>query len=120
GTTPANGTPILNIARVTLQQPGKILVLLRGTFGVTCTGGSCTRQIGAAATNAQTNVQTQVPSVNEAIVGTGSEEVDTAGVTDALPGGAYDVQITSRISAGNTNSPVTNGGDARVVAVALG
>ena len=120
GTTPANGTPILTKAHVTLQQPGKVLVLLRGTFGVTCSGGACTRQVGAAAINTQTQVQTQVPSVGEAIDGTGTEEIDTAGVTNILPAGTYDVQITSRISAGNVNSPVTNGGDARVVAVALG
>jgi hypothetical protein len=36
---------------VTLDQPGKILVLLSGTFQVTCGATPCTRTLGVTAGN---------------------------------------------------------------------
>ena len=111
GSTISPGTGILSATSVTLQQPGKVLVLVTGTFGVTCSG-SCTREIGASVGG------TQVPGLFAGIAGTGTEPLDLAGIVDK-PAGTYSVQITSRISAGTANA-TPNGGDARVVAVALG
>src|SRR4051794_9365773 len=47
--TPTAGVvvPSLSAATVTLDQPGKVLVMVTGTFSVGCTSGTCTRQISA-------------------------------------------------------------------------
>jgi hypothetical protein len=112
GVTITAGDPILSATNVTLEKPGKVLVLVSGSFGVTCTGGSCTRQIGATVNGAQ------VPGLYGSVVGTSTEQIAAVGISAGLPAGTYPVQITSRISAGTANpNPST---DARVVAVPLG
>jgi hypothetical protein len=112
GVTITAGDPILSATSVTLEKPGKVLVLVSGSFSVTCTGGSCTRQIGATVNGAQ------VPGLYGSVVGTGTEQIAAVGISASLPAGTYPVQISSRISAGTANpNPST---DARVVAVPLG
>jgi|tagenome__1003787_1003787.scaffolds.fasta_scaffold20221345_2 hypothetical protein len=110
--TPTTGTPILSPVDVTLAQAGKVLVLVTGTFGVNCSG-SCTREIGA--TVGGTQVKGLVATVDGA---GGQQHIDAAGIVDR-PAGTYQVQVTHRISAGNSNGTF-NGGDVRVVAIALG
>ena len=109
--TIAAGDPILSQTSVTLERPGKVLVLVTGTFSVTCSG-SCTRQIGATVNGVQ------VKGLYASISGTGTEDLSAVGLTDTLAAGTYPVTITSRISTGTANpNPST---DARVVAVPLG
>jgi hypothetical protein len=116
--TPPAGTAILGSAGVTLEHAGKVLVLVTGTFGVNCSG-SCAREIGATAVNTQDPTdKTQVPGAFATIVDTGTAQIDTASIV-SLPAGTYDVRITNRMSSGTANT-TSNGGNVRVVAVALG
>jgi hypothetical protein len=114
--TIAAGTPILSAASVTLEHPGKVLVLVSGSFTATCTG-ACTRQIGATIIDDQ-NVKTQVRGLYGSVDSSASPaQIDAVGIA-SLPADTYGVQITSRISVGTGNANAS--ADARVVAVALG
>ena len=105
------GTPVptLSEASVTLQQAGKVLVLVQGTAAVACGGTPCSRVIGATLDG--TKVQGLAQTVD------GPANVAT---TDTVAA----VGIVSNVAAGtHTAAITTNGGgsnDLRVVAIALG
>jgi hypothetical protein len=116
GVTITAGTPILSPTSDTLERPGKVLVLVTGSFTATCSG-ACTRQIGATLIDEQ-GVKTQVSGLYGTVDSTTSPaQIDAVGI-ESMPAGTYQVQITSRISAGTGN--VNANADARVAAIALG
>ncbi len=111
----AAGSPILSATSVTLQQPGKVLVLVTGTFSVNCGAGNCDREIGASVDG------TPVTELFGTIDGTASSStethIDSAGIV-SVGAGTHSVQITSRITGTSVGSGYR--GDVRVVAIALG
>jgi hypothetical protein len=111
-TVSPSGTPVptLSDAGVTLQQPGRVLVLVTGTASVTCGGSPCSRVIGATLDG--TKVQGLVQSVDGPANATTNENVSAVGIVSNVPVGAHSVEITSTNVAGSN--------DLRVVAVALG
>jgi hypothetical protein len=117
GVSPSLTTNVGSATTVTLRAPGRVLVLLSGTFGVSCTGtGACTRTVGVT-------IDGQVVPGAFGIVempqgGGGSESVWASGILDDVPAGTHQVQIRSRSSA--AGSGVVNGSDIRVVALAVG
>ncbi|MBI5105886.1 MAG: collagen-like protein, partial [Solirubrobacterales bacterium] len=112
---------------VTLAQPGKVLVLLTGTFNITCgSGGSCQRTVGVnvggtVSSGAISGGQT-VPGAFSTIDGSASssasETVNAYGIVSSVPAGTQTVTIASK----TTGSVLGTGslGDVRVVAIALG
>ncbi len=117
GITLTAGTPTSGTTSVTLTQPGKVLVLVMGTFSVRCgSGGDCTREISASVGG------TTVPGAFATIDGTAGvnteQTVDTAGVLANVPAGTHTVTIASRITGPSNGSG--SKGDVRIVAVALG
>jgi hypothetical protein len=102
---------------VTLTQPGKVLVLMMGTFSVRCTSaGGCDRELTAQVGG------TTVPGAFATIdgeAGVNTEEtINTAGVLTNVPAGTHTVSIASRITGPSNGNG--NVGDVRIVAVALG
>jgi hypothetical protein len=93
-----------------------VLVQLSGTFALTCGGAACSRTIGVTV-GGQT-VPGAFLSVNAAANGSASSTASGSGIRGGVPAGTHTVSIMeSRIG----SPPVTsNGGDVRVVAIALG
>lgn len=115
--TPATGTPAFSTTTVTLPQPGKVLVLVMGTFSVRCTAaGDCGRQITAQVGG------TTVPGAFATVASTAGVEttqtLNSAGILTGVPAGTHTVTIASRITGPSNGSG--NSGDVRVVAIALG
>jgi hypothetical protein len=112
---PAAGTAILSPTTVTLQQAGKVLVLVTGTFSLTCGGADCDREIKATVGG------TQVPGLVGTVDGTQNttkeQHIDAVGIV-SMAAGTYQVQATSRLI--GSVSVSSAGGDVRVVAIALG
>jgi hypothetical protein len=94
---------------VTLDRPGKVLVQLLGTFGVTC-GGSCSRTIGVAVDGHT------VPGAFATLNGTGNGTIATGGLLADVAAGTHTVSAMEKTS--GTATPA--GTDIRVVAIALG
>ena len=111
-TVSPSGTPVpsLNGTSVTLQQPGKVLVLVTGAASVTCAASTCSRVIGATLDG--TKVQGLVQSVDGAANATTNENIAAVGIVSNVPAGTHSVEITSTNVAGSN--------DLRVAAVALG
>ena len=104
-------------ASVTLTQPGKVLVLVTGTFSVRCSAADrCDRTITA------TVGETPVPGLFATIegdAGVNTEDTITAtGIVANVAPGTHAVQIGSRITGPSNGSG--SRGDVRIVAVALG
>jgi hypothetical protein len=100
-----------------LSQPGKVLVIIMGTFSVRCSsGGDCDRTIGASVGG------TVVPGAFATIDGTAGvnteETINSAGVLTTVPAGTHTVTLTSQITGPSNGSG--NRGDSRIVAIALG
>ena len=106
------GTPLptLSEASVTLEQPGKVLVLVTGTSSVTCGGAPCTRVIGATLDGAK--VQGLAQSVDGAASATTKDSIAAVGIVSNVSAGTHTAAVTS------TNATGTN--DLRVVTIALG
>jgi len=116
--TPVAGSPAFGTTTVTLPQAGKVLVLVMGTFSVGCTGaGACSRQITAQVGG--TTVPGAIGTVDATAGAATTQVVNTAGILTGVPAGTHTVTIASRIATG-VSSSATNGGDVRVVAIALG
>ncbi|MBA2952445.1 hypothetical protein GON03_20705 [Nocardioides sp. MAH-18] len=112
------GVPVASATTVTLAQTGKVLVLITGTFSVTCSSaGACTRQITAQVGG------TTVPGAFGLIVGSAGQAatgtLSIAGILTNVPAGTHSVTIASRIGTGASTGS-SNQGDVRIVAVALG
>ena len=60
-----------------------------------------------------------IETVDASAGGASTEVVDTAGILTGVPAGTHTVTIASRTATG-VSSSVNNGGDVRVVAIALG
>jgi hypothetical protein len=105
------GTPVptLTDAAVTLQQPGKVLVLVAGTATVACGGSPCSRVIGATLDGVK--VQGLMQTVDGAASVTTTDTVAAVGIVPDVAAGTHTAHIT-------TNGAGSN--DLRVVAVALG
>jgi hypothetical protein len=103
-------------ATVTLEQPGKLLVQLSGTFGVTCGATACSRTIGVTV-DGQT-VPGAVVLLNPQASGTASSMSTASGVVSVPAAGTHTVGIVEK-RAGSPSTTQT-GGDIRVVAIALG
>jgi hypothetical protein len=114
--TPVSGVPVAGSTTVTLAKPGKVLVLVTGTFSVQCASG-CTREISAQVGGA--TVPGVVGTVTSPGGGTTSQTIDTAGILANVPAGTHTVTIASRMASGAA-SGTPNGGDLRIVAIALG
>jgi hypothetical protein len=116
--TPTAGSPILGTTTVTLSEPGKVLVLMMGTFSVRCTAaGACTRQISVQVGG--TTVPGAFGSIDSTANVEASQTVDAAGILANVPAGTHTVTIASRVATGAATT-ANNGGDVRLVAVALG
>ncbi len=116
--TPAAGAATaITATSVTLTQPGRVLVMLNGTFSVRCTSADdCDRTLSV--TVGGTTVPGAFATINgEAGVNT-EGYIDTAGILTNVPAGTHQVQIRSLIE-GPTNGN-GNKGDVRIVALALG
>ena len=114
--TPTAGTPMTTTTTVTLPKPGKVLVLVMGSFSVQCTS-SCARQI-----TVQIDGTTVPGAVGSVVANAGAEAtqaIDIAGILPDVAAGTHTVTIASRIASG-VPSGISNGGDVRLVAIALG
>src|SRR4051794_7509123 len=102
--TPQSGTPTSNATSVTLTRPGKVLVLVMGTFSVRCTSGGadCDRDITAQVAG------TTVPGAFATINGTAGVNteatINTAGVLADVPAGTHTVAIASRVTGPSNGS----------------
>jgi hypothetical protein len=104
-------------ASVTLQKAGKILVVVTGTFAVTCTGGgACTYDVGAKLDGGAAIAGTTT-SVGAGSGGNASRAVAIAGMVSA-DAGAHTVQLFDTPSATVSASSVST--DTRVIAIAIG
>jgi hypothetical protein len=101
--------PGLTDASVTLEQPGKVLVLVAGTAAVACGGSPCSRVIGATLDGVK--VQGLAGFVDGAANVTTTDTVAAVGIVPDVAAGTHLAHIT-------TNGAGSN--DLRVVAVALG
>ena len=111
------GSAVAGGTSVTLTQPGKVLVMLMGTFSVGCTSaGDCAREI--TATVGGTTVPGAFATVKSDAGVNAEQTINAAGILTNVPAGTHDVRIASR----NTGPSNSNGskGDVRIVAVALG
>jgi hypothetical protein len=116
--TPTAGTPVLGSTTVTLPKPGKVLVLVMGTFSVQCTSaGPCSRQITAQVGG--TTVPGAVGTVTSPSGASTSLAINTAGILTNVAAGTHSVTIASQIATG-VASGSTSGSDVRIVAIALG
>jgi Collagen triple helix repeat (20 copies) len=115
--TPSAGTAIQAPVTVTLAQPGKVLVLIMGTFSVRCTSaGDCDRTISA--TVGGTTVPGAFGTINgDAGVNT-EATINSAGVLTNVPAGTHTVSLANQITGPSNGSG--NKGDVRIVAIALG
>ena len=111
------GSAIQAPVTVTLTQPGKVLVLIMGTFSVRCTSaGDCDRTISA--TVGGTTVPGAFATINgDAGVNT-EATISSAGVLTNVPAGTPTVSLANQVTGPSNGSG--NKGDVRIVAVALG
>jgi hypothetical protein len=111
------GTSIgVDSAGVTLEQPGKVLVLVTGTFSVGCGAAECQRVISANV--GATSVPGLFASIKALAGQKATERISAAGILTNVPAGTHQVQIAHQLT-GNPNS-TGNRGDVRIVAVAVG
>jgi len=104
-------------ASVTLQKAGKILVVVTGTFAVTCGGGgACTYDVGAKLDGGAPIAGTTT-TVSAGSGGNASRAVAIAGLVSA-DAGAHTVQLFDAPSATVSASSVST--DTRVIAIAIG
>lgn len=106
-------------ASVTLDQAGKVLVQIHGTFDLACGAGACSRTIGAVVDG------TSVPGAFATISGSGntttSRSVVISGVLANVAAGAHSVAVKSKAASGPQGvTPIMLGSDVRIVALALG
>jgi hypothetical protein len=119
GTTTATaGVPIsasLLPATVTTTTTGKVLVLVTGTFGVTCTS-ACSRQISATVDGSA--VPGVLGTLSSGSAGTVTKSISAAGIAVGVPAGQHTVHVVDQhVGPWSTDSTAA---DVRVVAVALG
>jgi hypothetical protein len=117
GVTPGGLTsPVGTSTTVTLDRPGKVLVQLSGTFGVGCGGAACTRTVGV--TVAGQTVPGAFVTLSAGAGGSASSASGGSGILTGVAAGTHTVSIMEK----TTGSPpsTTNGGDVRVVALAVG
>jgi hypothetical protein len=110
--------PVASPANVTLSKPGKVVVMMTGTFGLSCApaGPTCVRDVSVML-DGTTPVPGAFGSVS-ATSGTAGEKVITAaGVVDVKTAGAHQLQIMQKLTGTLLTQPNP---DARVVAIALG
>jgi hypothetical protein len=112
------GTPLdgMTSASVTLDQPGKVLVLVTGTFSLLCGPVDCQRVISAQVGG--TSVPRPVRE-HKALTGEqATQAISAAGIRTNVPAGTHEVQIAHQII-GPSISTGTRG-DVRIVTLALG
>jgi hypothetical protein len=90
-------------------------VQLHGTFGVSCGGTPCDRTVGVTV-DGQT-VPGAFATISSAAGASASSAVTTSGILTGVAAGTHTVSIAGKTSGSPTTS---NGGDVRVVAIALG
>lgn len=119
GTTVATaGVPIsagILPATVTTTTTGKVLVLVTGTFGVTCTS-ACSRQISATVDGAA--VPGVLGNLSSGSAGAVTKSISAAGIAVGVPAGQHTVQIVDQHQGPWSSDSAA--ADVRVVAVALG
>ena len=108
--TPASSADVGPPASVHLQDAGKVLVIVTGTFGNPCSGSGCGRTFSVRVDG------TTVPGAFAVVGNTAAQAVTMIGVLPGVPAGDHDVQLRSQ-SAGTVAS---SSQDFRVVAVGLG
>ena len=118
--TPGGLTTQVSSTTVTLDQPGKILVQLSGTFQLTCGGAACTRTLGVTVGN-QSIASRTVPGAlvlqSVAANTSATNPITTSGILTGVAAGTYTVTAMEK----TTGSPAgTANGDLRIVAIALG
>lgn len=107
------GTP----TSVTLAQPGKVLVLVTGTFRISCVPTeACTRTFSAAVGGR--TVPGAFAEVKGAANADVAQPVNVAGIITDVPAGTHAVQLRFGLSDGIEG--FSYGSDVRVVAIALG
>jgi hypothetical protein len=115
--TPIAGTPISGSpTTVTLTQPGKVLVFVTGTFGITCTTDDCSRRIGATFDGAP--VKGAFTTIGAGAGQRAELLVNAVGIVENVAAGTHEAAITHAVTGPNTAQ--TRGGDVRIVAIPLG
>ena len=108
--SPASTADVGSPATVSLAVPGKVLVIVAGTFGNSCTGAGCGRTISVQVDGVT------VPGAVAVVGNTASQAVTMLGVLPGVVAGSHQVQVRSQTT-GSVTSPTS---DFRVVAIALG
>jgi hypothetical protein len=112
-----NGTDLgLEDAVVTLDAPGKVLVMVSGTFFATCGSSACEVQVGATLDG--TPVRGVFGELDVPASSSGSRSMTLAAMVD-VPAGTHTIEATRNL----VNVPpgkASTSGDANVVAIALG
>jgi hypothetical protein len=100
---------------LTLDRPGKVLVELAGTYGVTCGATPCTRTIGVLFGGQ--SVPGAFVTLSATANGTATSASTASGILADVAAGTYTVGAQQK----TTGSPAgtTTGGDVRVVAIPL-
>lgn len=115
--TPASTSNVGTAASVTLTQPGKVLVLVTGTFRTTCgSGGACERIFSAQVGG------TTVPGVAGSVEADASQSttatLNLAGVLTNVPAGTH--TVTLRVASSGPVAGQSTMSDTRIVALAVG
>jgi hypothetical protein len=108
--SPASTTDVGSPAALTTSEPGKVLVIVAGTFDNSCTGAGCGRTFSVQVDGVT------VPGAVATVGNTATQAVTMIGVLPGVAAGSHEVQLRSQST--GTVSSATN--DFRVVAVALG
>jgi hypothetical protein len=112
------GTPLggMTSASVTLDKPGKVLVLVTGTFSLSCGPVDCQGIISAHVGG--TSVPGLFASIKALTGEQATQAISAAGILTNVPAGTHEVQSAHQII-GPSISTGTRG-DVRIVAVAVG
>jgi Collagen triple helix repeat (20 copies) len=116
GVTPGGFTaPVGGTTTITLDRPGKVLVSLTGTYGVTCGGTACSRTIGVMLGDQSVPGAFVVlsPSAN----GSATSSSTASGIVTVAAAGTYTVGAQQKTS--GSPASTSTGGDVRVVAIPL-
>ncbi len=118
--SPGGLTTQVNSTTVTLDQPGKIFVLLSGTFQLTCGVAPCTRTLGVTVGNQSVQSRT-VPGAlviqTVAANTSATNATTTSGILTGVAAGTYTVTAMEKTTG---SVAMTANGDIRIVAIALG
>lgn len=114
--TPTGFTaPVGGTTSITLDRPGKVLVELAGTYGVTCGGTSCSRTIGVLFGGQ--SVPGAFVVLSASANGTATSSSTASGILADVAAGTYTVGAQQKTAGSPASTPT--GGDVRVVAIPL-